>query len=252
MTGRIKKYRKSVLLAGIITIAALLSFSLSSCITIKVNTLKGSGEVMTKSFEVGDFDRLTFSGIGKIIIEQGEETSLEVEAESNVIDALKINTSTSELEIGFKSRFINVIPTKDIVFHLKVKDLKKIDISGAGSIECDNLNVESLSVDSNGVGSIKINITASDLEISISGAGKVNLSGEVDTQQLDISGVGSYDAKELVSKDCEISISGAGKAVVNVTQTLDIEMSGVGKVDYVGNPSITQNVSGAGSINSID
>ncbi|MBE3089496.1 MAG: DUF2807 domain-containing protein [Actinobacteria bacterium] len=252
MTVRVGKYRKLVLLAGIITIAVLLSFSLSSCITIRVNTLKGSGEVITKSFEVGDFDKLIFSGIGKIIIEQGEETSLEVEAESNVIDALKINTIASSLEIGFKSRFINVIPTKDIVFHLKVKDLKKIDLTGAGSIECDNLNVESLSVDSSGVGSIKINITASDLEIGISGAGKVNLSGEVDTQQLNISGVGSYDAKELVSKDCEISISGAGKAVVNATQTLDIEMSGVGKVDYVGNPSINQNVSGAGSIKSID
>jgi len=252
MTGRIKKYRRLVLLAGIIAITVLLSFSLSSCITIKVNTLKGSGEVITKSFEAGDFDRLTFSGIGKIIIEQGEETSLEVEAESNVIDALKINTSAGELEIGFKSRFINVIPTKDIVFHLKVKDLKKINLSGAGGIECDNLNVESLSVDSSGVGSIKMNITASDLEIGISGAGKVNLSGEVDTQQLNISGVGSYDAKELVSKDCEIVISGAGKAIVNVTQTLDIEMSGVGKVDYVGHPSITQNISGAGSIKSID
>jgi hypothetical protein len=252
MTGRIGKYRKLVLLAGIITIAVLLTFSLSSCITIKVNTPKGSGEVITKSFEVGDFDRLTFSGIGNIIIEQGEETSLEVEAESNVIDALKINTSGSELEIGFKSRFINVIPTKGIVFHLKVKDLKKINLSGAGIIECDNLNAESLSVDSSGVGSINMNITASDLEIGISGAGKVILSGEVDTQQLSISGVGTYDAKELVSKDCEIAISGAGKAVVNVTQTLDIEMSGLGKVDYVGNPTITQNVSGAGSIKSIE
>jgi len=206
MTGKIKKSGKLMLLISIITITVLLSFSLSSCITIKVNTLKGSGKIVTKSFEVGDFDKLTFSGIGKIIIEQGEETSLEVEAENNVIDALKINTSASELEIGFKSRFINVIPTKDIVFHLKVKDLKEVSISGAGSIECDNLIVESLSLDSSGVGSVKINIFASDLKIGISGAGKVNLSGEVDTQQLDISGVGSYDAKELVSKDCEISI----------------------------------------------
>jgi hypothetical protein len=252
MTGMKRKYRWSVLLAGIITIAILLSISLSSCITIKINAPKGSGEVITKSFEVGDFDRLTFSGIGKIIIEQGQETSLEVEAESNVIDALKINTGVNELEIGFKSRFIKVIPTKDIIFHLKVKDLKKINLSGAGSIECDNLNVESLSIDSSGVGSITVNITSNDLEIGISGAGKVNLSGEVDTQQLNISGVGSYEARELISKNCQIRISGAGKAVVNATQTLDIEMSGLGKVDYAGNPSVTQNISGAGSINSIE
>lgn len=252
MAGKTKKFRKLILFAGLTTMAVLLSFTLSSCITIRVNTLKGSGEVITKSFEVGDFDKLTFSGIGKLMIEQGEETSLTVEAESNVIDALKIKTNASELEIGFKSRFINVIPTKDIIFHLKVKDLKKINISGAGSIECNSLSVESLSIDSSGVGNIKMNITAKDLRIGISGAGKINLSGEVDTQQLDISGVGSYDAKELVTKDCEITISGAGKAVVNVTQTLDIQLSGVGKVEYVGKPSITQDISGAGSIKSID
>jgi len=252
MKGKLKKYSKLILFTSVVATAVLLSFSLSSCITIKVNTLKGTGEVITKSFEVGDFERLTFSGIGKVIIEQGEVTSLEVEAESNVIDALKITTNADELQIGFKSRFINVIPTKDIIFHLKVKDLKEIDISGAGSIECDKLSVESLSVSSSGVGSIKMNIVARDLEIGISGAGKINLSGEVDTQQLDITGVGTYDAKDLVSKNCEISISGAGKAVVNVTETLDIQMSGVGKVDYTGNPSITQDVSGAGSINSID
>ncbi len=87
MTGIIKKYRMLELLTGIIAIAVLLSFSFISCITIKVNSPKGSGEVITKSFEVGDFDRLIFSGIGKIIIEQGEKTSLEVEAENNVIDA---------------------------------------------------------------------------------------------------------------------------------------------------------------------
>ncbi len=252
MTGGIQKIRRLFLLTGVIAIATLLSFSLSSCITIRTDSIKGSGEVVTESFEVGDFDRLTFSGVGKLIIEQGDEISLEVEAESNVIDALRIKTSGSELEIGFKSRFINVIPTKDIIFHLKVKDLKKVDISGAGSIECDNLNTESLSVDSSGVGSIEMNVTASDLKVGISGAGKVNLSGEVDTQHLNISGIGSYNAKELVSKECEIDISGAGKATVNVTDTLDITMSGVGKIDYIGNPSINQNISGAGSINSID
>lgn len=252
MMDKLKKIRKPVLLISIIALAVLMTFSLSSCLTIRFHSIRGTGEVVTESFDVGDFDRLDFSGVGKIIIEQGDETSLKVEAESNVIDALRIKTTANELEIGFKSRFMNVIPTKDIIFHLKVKDLKKIDLSGAGSIECDSLEVESFSVNSSGVGSVNMKINADDLKVNISGAGKVNLTGEVDTQQLDISGIGTYEAEELISKDCQINISGAGKATINVTDTLDIEMSGVGKIDYIGNPSVNQNISGAGSINSID
>ena len=91
-----------------------------------------------------------------------------------------------------------------------------------------------------------MNLNGQDLKVSISGVGKINMKGEVDTQQVDISGAGSYSAKELISRDCEVDISGAGRATVNVTDTLDIQLSGVGSVEYTGNPSVTQNISGVG------
>ncbi|MBM3706115.1 MAG: DUF2807 domain-containing protein, partial [Actinobacteria bacterium] len=91
------------------------------------------------------------------------------------------------------------------------------------------------------------------LEVLISGAGKVDLEGQVNTQEINISGLGVYNAEELASVDCLINISGAGKAVVNVTQTLDVRLSGLGNVEYTGNPAVTENISGAGgTVKSLD
>ena len=245
-------YKNAASLFAIICSIVLVAGLFSSCITIRINTVKGSRDIAVKEFETGQFSILNFSGIGKIIIEQGDEESLKVEAESNVLNAISVTSSANRLSIGLKRGF-RVIPTKEVLLYLKVKDLSKIDLSGAGIIECDNLQAGSFSIDSSGLGSIKINIFADSLQTNISGAGKVEMSGKVNNQQISISGVGSYFAKDLESKNCAVNISGAGKAVVNVIETLDVKMSGFGSVEYSGSPSITQNISGVGgTVKSLD
>jgi hypothetical protein len=246
--------KKAFFVTAVAMLALLLAMSLSSCITIKFNNkdIQGSGEVTTQDFQVSDFDRLDFSGIGNIIITQGETESLKVEAESNIIERLEISSSGKMLKIGFKNNFFNIIPTKQVNFYLSVKDLREISISGVGSIKCDKLTTDDLSIDSSGAGSVDMNLTTTVFEVALSGAGKVNLTGQTQSQSIDISGAGSYSAKEFASKDCEISISGIGRAIVNVSDTLDVNMSGLGSVEYVGKPAISQDISGGGSVKSIN
>jgi hypothetical protein len=249
----IKKQNIKIMLVPLMIVAIALTLSLSSCITIKLDSLKGSGNVITQAFEVGEFERIDFNGIGRIEITQGDTTSLEVEAEENIVNALRIETTGNKLYMGIKRGYINIIPTRDIVFRLTVEDLDMIELSGAGAVVCDSFETEKLSIDSSGMGSVDMDITSEDLEVSISGAGKVSMAGKVDTQKISISGVGSYSSEDLASRICEIDISGAGKAEVNVTETLDVTMSGVGNVEYTGNPSISQNISGVGgTIKSMD
>jgi hypothetical protein len=252
--NKINFFKRILFTAAMATLALLLALSLSSCITIKLNNkgTQGSGEVITKDFQVSDFDRLDFSGVGNIVITQGQAESLRVEAESNVIERLEISSGGKSLKIGYKNNFFNVIPTKPINFYLSVKDLREINISGVGSIKCDNLTTDDLSIDSSGAGSIDMNLSTTVVEVAISGAGKVNLTGQTQSQSIDISGAGSYSAKEFTSKDCEVSISGIGRAIVNVSDTLDVNMSGIGSVEYVGKPALSQDISGGGSVKSIN
>ena len=246
MKETMKKSKTGIAIISLMAILLVMMLTLSSCITIRVNSLKGSGDLKTQDYQIEDFNSLDFSGIGNIEIVQGDDVSLKIEAEDNILDAMKVENTGNSLVIGFKRGFMNVVPTKNISIHLTVKDLEKIDISGAGSIKCEKLETEKFVINSSGLGSIDVGLNGQDLKVSISGVGKVNMKGEVDTQQVDISGAGSYSAKELISRDCEVDISGAGRATVNVTDTLDVQLSGVGSVEYTGNPSVTQNISGVG------
>ncbi|MBC7334089.1 MAG: DUF2807 domain-containing protein [Actinobacteria bacterium] len=90
-------------------------------------------------------------------IKQGETESLTIKAPQTLIDNLVIRSGDGILEIGYKRGSINIFPTKSIKFYLKVKDIDKIEISGAGKIECDKLNTDSLMISLSGAGSINMN-----------------------------------------------------------------------------------------------
>lgn len=247
------KIKSKIIFLIVVLITA--SLFLSSCINLKGLKIKGSGEIITKEFNVSGFDSLNFSGVGKIEISQGQEEALFVKAEDNIIERLDIKVKSETLYIGMKKGFgyTSVIPTKDIVFKLTVKEIKDIKLSGAGSINGnENIDIERLGISSSGLGNIDMKITGDSAKSMISGAGRIDLKGEVKTQEIHISGLGSYNAENMASNDCKIIISGAGNAKVNVVQSLDVNISGLGSVEYSGSPSVRQSISGGGNIKSAD
>ncbi|MBM3705478.1 MAG: hypothetical protein FJW66_03035, partial [Actinobacteria bacterium] len=152
MSAKKKMLKKAALLLAVIGMVLTLAMALSSCITIKINAVKGSGQMATEEFDVSGFSRLTFSGIGKIILTQGESESLKITAEENIIDAMDIAVRGNTLNIGLKKNYINFVPTREILIYLSVVELEKIDLSGAGIIECDGLQTGNLSISSSGIG----------------------------------------------------------------------------------------------------
>jgi len=200
---------------------------------------------------VSDFSEIEFTGMGNLIITQGDEESLIVEADDNILPLIETDVSGDELTIRFR-RGYNFVPVENINFYLCVVDLNKISMSGAGRVDCENLDTDRFEFDISGAGDIDFNINADEINIESSGAGGLTLSGKVDSQDIDISGVGKYNAKELESKECKIKLSGAGSATVNVTGELDIRISGVGNVYYIGTPIVKQDISGLGRIKNID
>ena len=45
-----------------------------------------------------------------------------------------------------------------------------------------------------------------------------------------------------------MAVSGAGRVVVRAEKTLDIDVSGAGVVEYIGNPKVTQDIRGVGRV----
>ena len=241
---------KVIKIAVLVALIGVLAITAASC-KWTIGVVRGSGDIESEEREVSGFDEIQFTGVGNLIIEQGDEETLTVEADDNIIGLIETEVKGDVLRIGFK-RGVNVIPTGKIKFYLTVKELSRVDLSGLGEINCDEFETDDIEFHISGAGEIDFELVAESIETKVSGLGDINLSGEVDSHRIKISGSGKYNAEELKSKDCEIEISGLGSATVNVSGDLDIELNGVGNVYYKGDPQISQHISGLGRIKSLD
>ena len=91
-------------------------------------------------------------------------------------------------------------------------------------------------------------LVTDELELSGAGAIKAEFAGTARRQRITLSGAGAFRGANLVGDSVRVSVSGAGKASVNATRVLDVAISGAGSVDYVGDPKVTRDISGVGTI----
>lgn len=238
---------KLILAIGLVGVVL---FATTSCVFLP-RVFRGSGNVITEEREVNDFNEVTLTGVGNIIIEQGDKESLTIEAEDNILPKIITRVKNGELAIGFVGG-ITPLPTEDIKFHLKVKNLNRIALTGTGVISCPELKTNDLEFDLSGAGEVNFKVTADSIKTLVSGFGTIILAGDADKQEVKVTGAGSYLAKDLVSKECDVTISGAGSVTVNVSEKLNVVLSGAGSVNYIGNPEISQKMTGPGSIKNIN
>lgn len=216
----------------------------------QVSFQHGSGHVVSESRPVSGFDRVSLGGIGNLLITQGDQESLTIDAEDNVLPRITTNVSGGQLSIGYDTRGLNwVQPTKPVDFHLTVKSLQEIDLGGSGSIQTSGLHAGQLAVKIGGSGSATLNgLAVTGLDVEIAGSGSITASGTADSQQVRIAGSGNYRAPDLVTQTTQISVTGTGNTVVNVARTLSVSITGNGSVQYIGSPSIEQHILGSGKI----
>ena len=160
---------------------------------------------------------------------------------------LKIAVRGTTLEVNTERRLDS---PDGIIVNIPVKELTMIRCSGASDVSTVNaLEADNLDISLSGAGKLDLELDARDISLEISGATLVYLEGAAQSLDISMSGASSLEASELEVQDCYAQISGVGKILVNVTGTLDADVSGLGKVEYVGDPeSVKGDVSGVGNI----
>ena len=201
------------------------------------------------------FTGLHFESVGEVIIVQGDTCGLKVKG-SDIRDRVKIEVRDDVLAITHKpdvADWGDLLRFRDIgevQYYVTLKDVKLIELEGAGNVRADQLAGESLKLIHAGVGEIALKgLNYQELKADLGGVGEVRLAGEVQTQFVELSGIGDFNAEALKSQQTEVSVSGAGSARVWVEGELTAEVSGAGSIHYKGDPEVTQSVSGLGSIN---
>lgn len=216
-------------------------------INVDLDLDRGSGDIVTETREVSNFNRVELSGIGDVTVYQGSEESLEIEAENNVIPHIITVVEDGTLKISFDRRA--VVPTKNIRFTVMMREVHGLETLGVSNIRADDIETDELFLGISGTGNINLrDLRAERLQSTISGAGNLEVEGEVNEQEINLTGAGNYNGEDLESKSAEISITGLGKVTAWVTDNLKVTISGTGGVDYYGSPQVSQQISGLGRI----
>jgi Putative auto-transporter adhesin, head GIN domain len=189
--------------------------------------VRGNGHIKQESRDISDFETLEAGGAFTIKVKVGPSPSLRISAEENLLSFIRTRVEGDKLVIDTKK---SISPRKEILIEITTSKLTSVDASGANNISVTGISGEEFNAD-------------------LSGAGHVNLDGEVNSFRAELSGAGSIEARYLKAKDVHVSVSGAANANVFAKDYLDASVSGVGSIDYYGDPLKTKtDVSGVGSI----
>jgi len=200
-------------------------FSLAGC---RFYGIKGNGNIEEETRELGQFSQVDVSGAYEVEIVVGDENKIEIQADENLLRYIKTKVRGNKLIIDNKK---NLSPSEEIILKITTESLKGISTSGANTIYANRIDTDRFTLD-------------------FSGAGSVYLEGDCLRFLVDMSGAGTLNAKKLIANDVKVNISGASSAKVFASKSIEADVSGVGNVDYYGDPEdVKTDVSGVGSIN---
>ena len=189
--------------------------------------IEGSGDMETRELSLKEFDEIEVGGAFDLEITLGDEQKVVMTIDDNHWDNLEAEVHGRTLEIGWDK---SCDPDGECTVVIVVRDLQAMDIHGAADVEIEGYRGDSFT-------------------FSVSGAAELEMDGEVDKLDIQISGAGDIDTRGLKAKSVEVSVSGAAKANVFASESFEGRVSGVGTINYWGDPEHQKTkVSGLGNI----
>jgi hypothetical protein len=203
---------------------------LAACVVVVAGChlpgVRGNGQIKTEERQAGAFANLDAGGAFEIEWESGSP-ALRITTDENLLPYIENNVSDDTLHLRTRE---HVWPTHGIKVVISSPMRTGGRIRGAVKLTVKQLSGPTFALESKG-------------------AADVTLNGNVDRLLVDMTGASQLAADGLQVKTAEISTTGAGDAEVAVTDTLNVVITGAGKVTYSGNPpTIKKQITGAGSI----
>jgi len=212
--------------------------------------LTGSGNVVTQEEAIFDFDKVDISHSFEVDIKQGENFSVIIRVDDNLVEHLQVEKFGSTLRIGLKDSRAFIINNATMEAEVTMPELIGLDISGASRATITGFkSTEELILDISGSSSLRGDIESGDASLNLSGSSDANLIGSAGNLTLDASGSSDVDLSDFPVADAKIDASGASTVTVNASGRLDVDASGASDVYYLGNPTMgTIETSGASSV----
>jgi hypothetical protein len=210
----------------------------------------GNGQIVTKVFNTSDYDKISGRNSLNIVLVEGKEGTITVEAESNIMEHLEVEVKGDRLEIGIEDGY-NINTRKGIQVRVPVKSISSLSMAGSGDITSTvKLKSRNMHISVAGSGDIAVEVTSEKLRVSIAGSGDIKLSGRTEHLDASVAGSGDISAFNLKANNVDASIAGSGDVSVYCNGgELQASIIGSGDLRYKGNTSkIKKSILGSGGI----
>lgn len=213
--------------------------------------ITGTGSVQQETRSISNFHAIDLQISGVVEVTIGENYSVEIFAQQNLLPILKTVVEDGTLRIYSDENFNT---SDEVKVRLTAPAFDQFSINGSGTIRVLN-PIKSDSMALNVGGSGDIICTQGEFRVlntSIDGSGTIELGGKATDMKCDISGSGDVKAKPFTTNSLNVSISGSGTVTADVLKELIASISGSGEVFYSGAPNVETSVSGSGSVKKLE
>ncbi len=218
-------------------LAIIAAFFFASCGGYSYNykNIKGDGISTEETRDLNkNFNEINSSHGIQVIVEQAANTSVKVEADSNlikhIITKIEGNTLHISADANFNSDLVRVV--------VKLPKLKALNASSASKISSNTVfKSNQFDIETSSAANVDANIEADVIQISSSSASHVTVTGKALSLITDASSAAKIDAKDLWANDVEADASSGAAIEVHPIVKLDADASSGGSIEYDTKPT---------------
>lgn len=201
----------------------------------------------TRTYDVGEFSELFLEGAFGVELIQGNKNSLEVRAaDERAFEYLNVTNRRDLLHLHVDRKPFDF---SKVTLLVTFEDLERLRILGGIRLETRGfLDLDDLDMLLEGGAKVNLQLKAGHVGIDNRGGVLCEISGVAESLNVRLAGAGHINAGELKADDVTFRIEGVGTGLVYASKTLDATIKGAGKIRYRGNPEVTQNIEGLGSV----
>lgn len=216
---------------------------------ISCNSISGNGNVSDEKRPLSNINTVKTSGSIDVVINSGNDYSLTVENDENLIPFVVTEVNGGELNIHYKNGYSVMNDHAKVI--VTVPTLDRIIASGSGDVTTNGVIKSSNEIEMNtsGSGDIKATVDAPSVKVTGSGSGDIELSGMTKNFDCSISGSGDIKCSDLKSENAVIHVAGSSNVHVFASVSLKVNVTGSGDVYYSGNPATPEiHIAGSGTV----
>lgn len=230
-------------------IAAIVALLFTSCNQV-FDGIKGNGNVQTeKRTIIENFTKISVSRGLEVIVEQGNEVAVEVEADQNLLSHITTKVENGTLIVTSDE---NIYSAESEIVRVKMPTIEGLETTSGSNISSKNvLKGLSLKAKSSSGSEITINVEFDEISSEATSGSTITILGKALKYNTASSSGSDIDAKDLLVNEVIPQSTSGSSTDVHPIVSLNAKASSGASIDYVGTPkTIVKEETSGGSVSS--